>query len=267
MPYIVEASGDYDVLQASPKMKAYRVHWRPFLDSFVDHLRQRGWLERTVIAMDERSFGGTRRLIAFLKKKSPELKTALAGRYYSKIKFDVYDYCLSLFHPVESALIAERTERGLPTTFYVCCNPVKPNTFVYSPPAESTWMAWHAAAKDYTGFLRWAYNSWVKDPLYDTSHVTWTAGDCFLIYPGPRSSIRFERLRDGIEDYEKIQTLRKALQNSDDAQAKECLQTLEKMLIPFAYDPQAEVDYTDVVRKGQAALEQLSRDAAKFMAQ
>ena len=53
--------------------------------------------------------------------------------------------------------------------------------------------------------------------------------------------------------------------SSDDAQAKECLQALEKMLAPFAYDAQAEVNYTDVVRNGKAALEKLSRDSAILM--
>jgi hypothetical protein len=65
-------------------------------------------------------------------------------------------------------------------------------------------MGWHADALGYSGFLRWAYNSWVEDPLYDTTHVNWTPGDCFLVYPGGRSSIRFERLREGIQDFEKI---------------------------------------------------------------
>jgi len=263
--YRDEGTDTYQVLEASPETKAYKDHWRPFLVDFEKHLRERGWQDRTVIAMDERPLGPMKDVIAFIGKHAPSLKIALAGKYQPELKYDIHDYCFSLFHPVEPAAIAERTDRGLPTTFYVCCNPLKPNTFLKSPPAESTWMGWHAVAQGYTGFLRWAYNSWVKDPLFDTSHVTWTAGDCFLVYPGPRSSIRFERLRDGIEDYEKIQTLRKMLQSSVDAQAKECLQALEKMLAPFSFDAQAEVDYTDVVCKGKAELDKLSRNAAKFM--
>ena len=40
---------------------------------------------------------------------------------------------------------------------------------------------------------------------------TWAAGDTYSIYPGPRSSIRFERLVEGIQDCEKIRILREEL--------------------------------------------------------
>lgn len=69
---------------------------------------------------------------------------------------------------------------------------------------------WLSVDLSYSGFLRWAYDSWTQDPLVETKHVTWDAGDCFLVYPGARSSIRFERLREGIQDFEKIRILRKA---------------------------------------------------------
>ena len=58
--------------------------------------------------------------------------------------------------------------------------------------------------------LRWAYNSWAEDPQYDSRFGNWMAGDTYLVYPYNRSSIRFERLIDGIEVSEKIRTLRAA---------------------------------------------------------
>ena len=63
------------------------------------------------------------------------------------------------------------------------------------------------------GLLRWAFCSYNIDPLKTTDYPRrrWPTGDCFLIYPGPRSSIRFERLREGIQDYDKIRLLREAL--------------------------------------------------------
>ena len=42
----------------------------------------------------------------------------------------------------------------------------------------------------------------------DSRFRTWPAGDTYVIYPEARSSIRFEMLRDGIEDAEKISILR-----------------------------------------------------------
>ena len=114
------------------------------------------------------------------------------------------------FEEVPPELLAARRRAGKPTTYYVCCNPLRPNTFTFSPPAEAHWLGLYAAAKGYTGFLRWAYDSFTEDPFFDTQHTTWPAGDCFVVYPGARSSIRFERLREGIQDFEKIRILRAA---------------------------------------------------------
>ena len=57
-------------------------------------------------------------------------------------------------------------------------------------------------------------NSWTADPLRDSRFRTWAAGDTYSIYPGPRSSIRFERLVEGIQDCEKIRILRSELKGS-----------------------------------------------------
>ena len=101
----------------------------------------------------------------------------------------------------------ERRRNGAVTSYYVACGIPKPNNFSFSPPAESTYEGWFAAAMGFDGFLRWAYNSWVEDPLFDTRFRTWPGGDTYFVYPGPRSSIRFERLVEGIQDFEKIKIL------------------------------------------------------------
>ena len=82
--------------------------------------------------------------------------------------------------------------------------------------------AWHAAALDLDGFLRWSSNSWVENPLTDSRFRTWPAGDTYIVYPDARSSIRFERLIEGIQDVEKIRVLRKKYnaESTPEAQAK-----------------------------------------------
>ncbi|MCE5218398.1 DUF4091 domain-containing protein, partial [bacterium] len=105
----------------------------------------------------------------------------------------------------------------------------------FSPPSEAEWLGWYAAAQGYSGFLRWAFDSWTQDPLRDTSFVTWPAGDCFLVYPGARSSVRFERLREGVAAYEKVRLVRKALSAREDPAAKQALADLEAALAEFRY--------------------------------
>jgi hypothetical protein len=65
--------------------------------------------------------------------------------------------------------------------------------------------------------LRWAYNSWPARPEYDSRFRRWASGDTFIVYPGARSSLRFERLIDGVEFNEKVRALRTKYADKADA--------------------------------------------------
>jgi hypothetical protein len=112
----------------------------------------------------------------------------------------------------------------------VCCNPPKPNNFLFSPPIEGQWISWYASAYGYNGFLRWAYDAWPQDPTRDARHGSWASGDCYLVYPGANSGIRFEKLRQGISDYEKIRILRKLASASPDKKSKALMSQLDEHL-------------------------------------
>src|SRR5690606_9897614 len=107
------------------------------------------------------------------------------------------------------------------------------NMFTFSPPAESVWAGWYTAASGFDGFLRWAYNSWTQSPLTDTRFISWPAGDTYQVYPGPLSSVRFEKLIEGIQDYEKIQQLRKLYIANNNASK---LHELDEALKSFAIE-------------------------------
>ena len=116
------------------------------------------------------------------------------------------------------------------TTYYTCCTEPKPNTFTFSAPAEATWIGFYAARLRMDGYLRWAYNSWVEQPLQDSRFRTWAAGDTYLVYPGCRSSIRFERLIEGIQQCEKIFILKEEYKKAGKVQA---IRKLDKQLEMF----------------------------------
>jgi hexosaminidase len=197
-------------VELSPGTPEYDEYWGRFLKDFSRHLASKGWLERTRIGMDERPDKLMRGALATLAKHAPELKVASAIDHPSELTRDIDDISVGI-RPGFTFPVAEpsvRRQAGKRTTFYVCCVPNRPNTFVFSPPAEAEWLGLFAAANGFDGFLRWAYCSWVEDPLVSTDYTKWPSGDCFLVYPGNRSSVRFERLRDGIEDFEKIRLLR-----------------------------------------------------------
>lgn len=206
--YFDEAAGKDTFIVAKPGTPEYDNHWRPMLADFSKHLKAKGWFDITCIAMDERPMEAMQNAIRLIRSVDKDLKVSLAGNYHKELVNDIFDYCVAsgqFFTPEERKW---RAEKGWPTTYYTCCTEGFPNTFTFSPPAESAWLGWHAAAKNYSGYLRWAYNCWVKAPLQDSRFRSWAAGDTYLVYPGPRSSIRFERLVEGIQAYEKIRILK-----------------------------------------------------------
>jgi hypothetical protein len=209
--YFDEERSETVVEKLFPGTKEYEDHWRPFLADFKNHLIEMGWLGITTIALDERDEEEMAKMFSFMKEAAPDFKIAMAGFYHASINSSIYDFCSNWrdYGRIPTDSIQPRKEAGLITTYYVACGIPKPNNFTFSPPAESCFEGWIAAAMGFDGFLRWAYNSWPENPLVDSRYTKWPAGDTYFIYPGPLSSVRFERLREGIQDYEKIRILRK----------------------------------------------------------
>lgn len=228
--YYDEALGKDTLIVAEPGSPAYKAHWEPMLTDFAEHLKEKGWFEKTTIAMDERPMEAMQKAIAIIRSADKDFKISLAGNFHPEIEDDLVDYCVSSSQVIDDKTMAERKRKGMTTTFYTCCAEEYPNTFTSSPPAEAVWLGWHAAYKGYDGYLRWAYNSWPKEPLKDSRFGSWPSGDTFLVYPGARSSMRFERLIEGIQDYEKIRILKTEFEKNNE---QEKLKALENVLSRF----------------------------------
>lgn len=207
--YFDQATNRIQFVEARPGEAAYEDYWGGFLKDFASHLRRKGWFERTAITMDERSPEAMAEAIKVIRAADPDFKISFAGNYPEGIERDLYDLCIAYGQKFPEEVKLAREKAGMISTVYTCCSEARPNTFTFSPPAEAAWLGWHVAAGDYDGYLRWAYNSWTIDPLRDSRFRTWAAGDCYLVYPHGYSSIRMERLVEGIQDYEKIRLLRR----------------------------------------------------------
>ena len=208
-------SGETVTIVAKPGSKEFEQMWGSFLPDFVKHLKTKGWLEITNIAMDERSPAAMEATLNTLEKYAPELGVALADNHKSYKKYPfIKDMCVGAGSRVDLQDIEQRRAKGLTTTFYVCCSHSFPNQFTFSDNAESAYIGWYVAANNLDGFLRWAFNSWVENPETDSRFRTWPAGDTYIVYPGGRSSVRYERLLEGIQDYEKIRIIREQLLQS-----------------------------------------------------
>lgn len=221
-------------VELKAQSKEYVELWSTFLKDFTLHLREKGWLEKTNIAMDERAPADMQAALKVLESVAPELGVSLADNHKSYRDYPwIKDICVGAGNKVAKEEIAARRAKGLITTYYVCCGDKFPNMFTFSAPAESVYAAWYAAAADFDGFLRWAYNSWVENPLADSRFRTWPAGDTYMVYPDARSSIRFERLIEGIQDVEKIRVLRKKYAEENTPESLEKLNQLEEAIEYF----------------------------------
>ncbi len=187
----------------------YNEFWKTMLVDFTAHLKKKGWWGITTIAMDERPMKAMQSVIALLKTIDPAWKISLAGEWHAEIEKDIDDYCIASKWVFPDTVLKERQQSGKTSTWYTCCTEKYPNMFTFSPPDESVWVGWYTAATNMDGFLRWAYNSWPASPLTDSRFTAWPAGDTYQVYPGALSSVRFEKLIEGIQDFEKINLLRK----------------------------------------------------------
>ena len=185
------------------------------------------------------------------------------------------------FDPQNSA---RRMEAGDSFWWYVCTGPKAPyaGLFIDHPGTELRVWLWQTWQRGIEGILVWQSNYWTsaaaypnrlqnpyEDPMGWTSGYStpagvrraWGNGDGRFVYPpaaaaagsperpvleGPVDSIRWEMLRDGVEDYEYFAILRNLLEERDDLEAEkrtrfekllQVPQTVTGSMIEFTRDP------------------------------
>ncbi|MCX6344855.1 MAG: DUF4091 domain-containing protein [Armatimonadetes bacterium] len=206
----------------------YTRAWKAFLEAFEKHLIERGWMHKTFLGFGNLSAEMAEKVVSFVTQNAPEFKMALATDIGIETCDKAEDLSLrmdfdnrgvaepasaersamgiaELLDPDNICLITRRCPEKTSTTFYVCAVPEHPNTFVNSPLVESRMLPFLALQGGYDGFVRWAYNDWSDEPYINPGWGEWPTGDTFLVYPGeagPVSSLRWEQLREGIQDYE-----------------------------------------------------------------
>lgn len=257
--YLDEKTGNYVYESWAPDSKAFKSFWDVFLTDLKKHLQQKGWFEKTYIGINENPMEQTLAAIKVIKDHSKSWKITYAGDWHKELDGLLDDYCFLYGKESDTEVVKKRKARGQTTTYYVCCNPPMPNNFVFSPPIEGRWLGWYTSAHGYDGFLRWAYDAWPAHPERDARHVYWPAGDCFVVYPGGNSCIRYEKLREGIVDFEKIRILRQLATGSQDVSVKKLLNQLNDHLKTFLTEKDFDSKkITADIAKGKKLLEQLS---------
>ena len=257
--YMDERSGNYIYESWAPTSKEFKEHWNIFLTDLKKHLQQKGWFNKTYLGINENAMEETLAAINVIRNHSRDWRITYAGDWHPELENLLDDYCFLYGKESDVDAVKRRSLKGFTTTYYVCCNPPYPNNFLFSPPIEGRWLGWYTSAHRYDGFLRWAYDAWPADPSRNASHIFWPAGDCFLVYPGGNTCIRFEKLREGIVDYEKIRILKEKVSHTTDRKANELAKQLDQQLAAIL----SEKDFntkkiTADVTRGREIVEQLS---------
>ena len=217
--YYDEAQKKEVALKTTTSAADYKELWSAFLISFAAHLREKGWFEKTMIAMDERDLTNMLEAYSIAQEAVPGFRMALAGHYHQELTDKLADYCISFWQKFSAEELAARRAKGWYSTTYTCCSTKKPNIFTNSLPAEATFLPIFSVANDFDGFLHWSWMNWPEKPLTDSRFKYFAPGDTYCIYPGPRSSVRWERFMEGIQQTEKIRILREEYKQNGDTQA------------------------------------------------
>lgn len=214
-----------------------------------------------------------------LRRFAPKLNRFLTEHPVEPLYGSVNTWCVPV-GAYDPETCQERQRAGDEVWWYLCCGPHAPwvGLFIDHPAVDfRTWL-WMSHKYGVTGILIWQTNYWTssaafpppemqnpyEDPMsyvsgYGTSPGTrlfWGNGDGRLWYPsnrhpgeddspyadGPVPSIRVELLREGIEDYEYFQILKKlADRPGAPAEAKALLEIPEDIirdLTHYSFDPE-----------------------------
>lgn len=208
------------------------------IKAYGDHLREKGWADKAyVYVYDEApksAWPEVKKIDKAIKAAAPEARILQCLNEPEGVKeltgfADVFDVYVAQYH---KAGVAASQKNGAEVWLAICCYPMDhPNFFIEYPLLDirsTFWICWKYKVN---GFEYWSPNSWgtnsqKKDQKWP--NAPWVAnafgrynGDGYLVYPGadgkPYSSIRFEAMRDGLEDYEYLWTLNDLLSRAQAA--------------------------------------------------
>ena len=218
--YWDEATQAYAYLKTTTSTQEYKDLWNNFLAAFKVHLKEKGWFEKTNIAMDERAEADM--LNAYNIASAHGFNMALAGNYHASLSDKLQDFCVAIGQDKRftAEQRADRKAKNRITTIYTSCAEAEPNIYSNSFPAEATFLPIYAAANNLDGYLHWAWINWDEHPLTDSRFRKFGSGDTYCYYPGNRSSVRFERFIEGIHQYEKVQILKEEYKDNPEQLAK-----------------------------------------------
>lgn len=180
-----------------------------FLANLQRHLEERGWLERTVLHIADEpipvNVESWRALSRRVHAAAPRLKR-IDAIHVTELDGDLEVWVpqLNYFADAYESLRAKQQAGVMELWYYTAWVPQGqfPNRLLDYPLLKTRLLPWVAARYGASGFLHWGLNFWNEE--VDPDQSAFSPGDDFIVYPGtdgPRSSLRWEAFRDGVEDH------------------------------------------------------------------
>lgn len=226
--YYDEASQTTKKVSPTTGSEQWTTMWKPFLEDFMQHTKAKGWFDITYIAMDERGMQDLKNSVDVIESvkgaDGKAFKISSAFNYSSGTDYSfldrIDDISIDLSHVNDASqdmrnMSAHRKELGLTTTIYTCTGDY-PSNYTISNMSDNAWTMWYSLSQNTDGFMRWAWDNWVADPLQNVTYKYWEPGDGWFIYPvekGSKSDTyfyktpRYELLKQGVRDISKAKYL------------------------------------------------------------
>ena len=236
--------------------RGYWLAFTGYWQTLQEHLREKGWLDMVYVYwFDEpkkSQYEHVKNGFLRLRKAAPDIKGMITEHVVPELAGGPQIWCPdSWWYNHEEA--EKRRSEGDIFWWYVCTVPKAPfpGLFTDHPGTDLRVWLWQTWKYDIEGILVWASNLWTtgaaypnhpQNPYEDTmswihgygikagEKKPWGNGDGRFVYPpeaaggiaeetildGPVDSIRWEMLRDGIEDYEYLAILERLLDADKD---------------------------------------------------
>ncbi len=209
----------------------------PFLKDLAAYLRSRGWLDKGYSYIyDEPREEDYAKVVAEAKlwrEADPGLKILLTEQPEEPL-FGYVDIWSPVLDAYKQRSCRQRQALGEQVWWYVCTGPKHPfpNNFIDYPAIDHRILHWMNWKYGVTGVLYWQTMFWTQNPWRSANTRSedgryFGNGDGMLLYPavkeksgspliaGPIDSIRWEMIREGIEDYDYLHMLDEAVRSAE----------------------------------------------------
>lgn len=218
--------------------REYNVLFGSYVKQLQDHLERKGWLDKAYLYWfdepDEKIHDTIQEMSDIISRYAPGLQWMLTDSITEKLARSVDIWCPVTYKYVHEHAL-EQQAKGREVWWYICTGPKTPyvGEFIDHPAVEPRLWLWQTWKNNVQGILIWNTNYWTTEAAYPDALQNpwddpqswraggppgrkWGNGDGRFFYPpnrdpnnnkepfisGPVNSLRWELLRDGIEDYE-----------------------------------------------------------------